>query len=245
MPHPSGERLLGLDTVGGGRPVTDAERKWVRGRYDDAVAFADAEVGRLLQALGGRTDVLVILVGDHGEDLLDHGFLNHRHGVYESSTHVPLVVAGPGFAPGRIDTPVSTRGVYATVLAASGIPRPGGVGPAFQRLAAGFGAEDLVFSEGVAGQLAVRSGSDRLHLAGLPRDGSADGPALAGAKVALYDLAADPEERTDRALAEPERVARLRQQAITARQALPKGPAPAVPVVAPWVRAELRRSGYW
>jgi arylsulfatase A-like enzyme/Flp pilus assembly protein TadD len=80
--------------------------------YDGEIAEVDAQVGRLLdeldrQRLAGRTVVLV--VGDHGEELGEHGELTHGLLVYEPSLHVPLLVRAPGVLPTGwvVETPVS------------------------------------------------------------------------------------------------------------------------------------------
>ncbi|HZN54751.1 MAG TPA: sulfatase-like hydrolase/transferase [Candidatus Polarisedimenticolaceae bacterium] len=66
--------------------------------YDGEIAFADAELGRVLDALakGGALDrTIVVIAGDHGEGLGDHGEASHGLLVYESTLHVPLVVRAP------------------------------------------------------------------------------------------------------------------------------------------------------
>jgi choline-sulfatase len=67
--------------------------------YDGAVAFIDAQIGQLLDILErrgllGRT--VVVVVGDHGESLGDHGEWTHGLFVYESVLHVPLLIRAPG-----------------------------------------------------------------------------------------------------------------------------------------------------
>lgn len=67
----------------------------MQGAYDAEVAFIDAEVGRLLDALGnqrGRT--LTVIVGDHGESLGEHQEQQHGFFVYDAVTQVPLLIAG-------------------------------------------------------------------------------------------------------------------------------------------------------
>ena len=51
---------------------------------------------------------------DHGEGLGDHGESQHGNLLYQSTMHVPLVLAGPGVAAGASDTPVSTRRIFHT-----------------------------------------------------------------------------------------------------------------------------------
>ena len=73
--------------------------------YDGEVAFADAQLGRLLDWLrtSGQADrTIVAVAGDHGEGLGDHGELTHGMLAYDSTLRVPLVIAGPSGA-GRRD----------------------------------------------------------------------------------------------------------------------------------------------
>ena len=66
--------------------------------YDGEVAFADAQVGRVLDWLkssGEQAKTLVVIAGDHGEGLGDHGELTHGMLAYDSTLKVPLVVALP------------------------------------------------------------------------------------------------------------------------------------------------------
>jgi arylsulfatase A-like enzyme/Flp pilus assembly protein TadD len=80
--------------------------------YDGEIAEVDAQVGRLLadldrQGLASRT--IVVVVGDHGEELGEHGELTHGLLLYEPSLHVPLLVRTPGVLPRGwvVETPVS------------------------------------------------------------------------------------------------------------------------------------------
>lgn len=66
--------------------------------YDGDIAFADQQLARLLnflkrEGLEGRT--LVVVVGDHGEGFLEHGERAHGNMLYNSTLHVPLVIAHP------------------------------------------------------------------------------------------------------------------------------------------------------
>ena len=96
--------------------------------YADEVARADAAMGQVLDAFRvmGR-DPLVVVVGDHGEGLGDHGERTHGVFVYRSTMRVPLVIAGPGVEPGRIDVPVSQVDLVPTLLDALGRPIPAGL----------------------------------------------------------------------------------------------------------------------
>jgi arylsulfatase A-like enzyme len=66
--------------------------------YRGAIAFTDAQVGRVLTFLKDRgiaDRTIVIISGDHGESLGEHGEETHGFFIYESSMHVPLIVRAP------------------------------------------------------------------------------------------------------------------------------------------------------
>ncbi len=115
------------------------EEAFVRGLYDADVAWLDGELDRLLEgldALGLFERALVVLVGDHGEELWDHGGGEHGLTFYEEVVRVPLLVWGPGVTPGRDDRSVGLRAVHqALVTWADG----DGLGP----LAPGVAAEPV------------------------------------------------------------------------------------------------------
>ena len=99
--------------------------------YDGEVAYTDALLGGFRQYLEDRgllDDSLIILTGDHGEGLGDHGELAHGFFIYDSTIHVPLIIRPPGAVSGGrvVDAAVSHVDLYPTVLDAVGIdpPRP-------------------------------------------------------------------------------------------------------------------------
>lgn len=85
-------------------PATDIAE--VIAQYDGAVAFADAQVARLLAYLDehGLSDrTIVIVTGDHGEGFGEHGVTFDHYGLHEEIVHVPLIVRFPGRLPrGRV-----------------------------------------------------------------------------------------------------------------------------------------------
>lgn len=109
-------------------PYGDPRRTPGRGvveRYDDEIATADEQVGRLLALLAaGAPDNAIVLAGDHGEGLGEHGEPTHSLFVYDSTLRVPLLVAGAGVPHGvRVRDPVSLVDVAVTALRLLGIPR--------------------------------------------------------------------------------------------------------------------------
>jgi arylsulfatase A-like enzyme/thioredoxin-like negative regulator of GroEL len=98
--------------------------------YDGEVAFADAQLGRLvdgLKALGAWEGSVIVLAGDHGEGLGEHGERTHGFFVYNSTLHVPLFIHIPGAAPRVVSAGVSLVDVMPTVLQALKIPDPASV----------------------------------------------------------------------------------------------------------------------
>ncbi len=88
--------------------------------YQGEIARVDAALARLfdgLQASLGDEPLLIAVVGDHGEALGEHGEPTHGFFIYESTTRVPWIIAGPGVPRGRVETqPVQTVDLLPTVL---------------------------------------------------------------------------------------------------------------------------------
>ncbi len=88
--------------------------------YVGGIAFADAQIGRLLGALERthRLDTTAIVVaGDHGESLGEHGEMEHGILLYDGVLHVPLIVRAAGLPPSRVSSLASLVDVVPTMLA--------------------------------------------------------------------------------------------------------------------------------
>ncbi|HMB70548.1 MAG TPA: sulfatase, partial [bacterium] len=94
--------------------------------YEGEVSLVDEQVGRLLEALGDRRDrVTVLVTADHGEALGEHEERSHGLFIYQSTIHVPWVMAGPAVPTGRrVTGAVSLVDVLPTTLDALGLPVP-------------------------------------------------------------------------------------------------------------------------
>jgi choline-sulfatase len=95
--------------------------------YDAEVRFADREMGAIFDALetAGRFDqVITIVVGDHGEGLMQHGHMFHGLTIYEETVRVPFVFHWPwGLTrPHVIEQPVQIVDLAPTVLELAGMP---------------------------------------------------------------------------------------------------------------------------
>ncbi|MGH9442865.1 MAG: sulfatase family protein, partial [Thermoanaerobaculia bacterium] len=112
-------------------PPPDVAARFPRDPYTGEIAFADRELGRVLDALRqigqfGRT--LVVFTSDHGESLGAHGETTHTIFVYEATTRVPLLFHGPGVPAGKkVDNLTSSVDIFPTILALLGIPPSGSV----------------------------------------------------------------------------------------------------------------------
>ena len=103
---------------------------WKRGveAYLASISFADAMVGRLLDALDSSDraeSTIVVLFSDHGYHLGEKGQWR-KYTLWEDSTHVPLIVVAPGLtAPGtRSAAAVSTLDIYPTLADLAGLRPP-------------------------------------------------------------------------------------------------------------------------
>jgi tetratricopeptide (TPR) repeat protein len=99
-------------------------------RYVGEIAYTDQVVGRLTawldaQGLSGRT--LVVLTGDHGEGLGEHNESTHAYFVYDSTVHVPLIIATPWGDTGRSRAQVTSVDILPTVLDLAGLPPQEGI----------------------------------------------------------------------------------------------------------------------
>jgi arylsulfatase A-like enzyme/Flp pilus assembly protein TadD len=96
--------------------------------YDGEVAYVDAALEPLFRHVR-ETDLLgstlVIVTGDHGESLGEHGEKTHGYLAYNSSLWIPLLIAGPGIPPRTEDTFVSHCDIFPTVCDWLDIRRPG------------------------------------------------------------------------------------------------------------------------
>ncbi len=100
--------------------------------YDAGIAYTDQQVGRVLEYLrqrGLEQQTVIVVVGDHGEGLGEHGEREHGNLLYNSTLHVPLLIALPETpsAPRRITMPVSLVDIMPTILDCLGMPAPAGI----------------------------------------------------------------------------------------------------------------------
>src|SRR5206468_4029711 len=89
--------------------------------YLGEVAYVDSELqSQLAPLLAADPDALVIVTGDHGEALGDHGELTHGLFAYESTLKIPLIIAGGGVAHRVENAPARHVDIVPTLLEATG-----------------------------------------------------------------------------------------------------------------------------
>ena len=101
-------------------PPEPYKHEYAKDLYSGEIAYMDEQVGRLLDALGSmglESRTLVAAIGDHGESLGEHGELTHGIFLYDSTLHVPFIMAGPDVPQGKvIDDQVRSIDVMPTLL---------------------------------------------------------------------------------------------------------------------------------
>lgn len=98
--------------------------------YDDGVYDTDRQLAPLLRLLSSpefRTNTVVIIESEHGEDLGDHGYIAH-YDVLGTQTHVPLIIRAPGVPAARIGSLASGVDVAPTLYSLLGLAAPEGDG---------------------------------------------------------------------------------------------------------------------
>ena len=175
--------------------------------YVAEIAFADWQIARLLRALHARhvlERTVVVVIGDHGESLGEHGERDHGIFVYESSMQVPLIVRAPAVVPRRVASLVSQVDVLPTLLDLLGIPPGPGIDgvtlvPALR------GARMVERELYAESMYATRFGWSPLRMVRDTRWKFIDAP-----RPELYDLDADPFELHDLARQRPGVVSGMR-----------------------------------
>lgn len=94
--------------------------------FDACVSFVDAQIGRLMtavDAMGLAERTVIVLWGDHGYHLGEHG-LWRKNSLFEESTRAPLIILAPGAGVGVCSKPVEFVDIFPTVCEAAGVPVP-------------------------------------------------------------------------------------------------------------------------
>ena len=112
-------------------PIPADFAKQLRHGYYACISYTDTQVGRVLDALekeGLADNTIIVLWGDHGWQLGDHG-LWHKHTNFEIATRAPLLISLPKqkTAGQKCEAPVEFVDVYPTLADLCGLPIPAGL----------------------------------------------------------------------------------------------------------------------
>src|ERR1700680_1162639 len=110
-------------------PPSPYQERFASQPYDGEIAYADACVGKLLDALrkhGLYDETLIAVMADHGESLGAHGESTHGVFLYDETLHVPLLIKLPlnRAAGRRVETRAGLVDVAPTILGAAGVTPP-------------------------------------------------------------------------------------------------------------------------
>jgi arylsulfatase A-like enzyme len=215
--HKSGE-MLGRYTgfSDARRGVSPAEARRLRHAYYACVSYVDAQIGRVLaelDRLGLSESTVVVVWGDHGWHLGEHGIWG-KHTLHEVALRSPLIVRTPKMASPGIETGafVESVDIFPTLAEVCGLkPPPGFAGVSFVRQlrepsAPGKPAVYGFWSRGQAHT--VRTERYRLIHWAVPK--VKNRPPVE--QIELYDHQNDPNETTNIAGNEPDVVAELQRQ---------------------------------
>lgn len=108
-------------------PPEPFRSRYERNPYDGEVAYADSVTGALFRHLQDRNlaaRTIIILTGDHGESLGEHGEKTHGFLAYNPVLRIPLIIRSPGEKPRRVADNVSHVDIFPTVCDLLGLRPP-------------------------------------------------------------------------------------------------------------------------
>ncbi|OYW77921.1 MAG: iduronate-2-sulfatase [Verrucomicrobia bacterium 12-59-8] len=194
-------------------PLTQEQAIHLIHGYYAATSYMDAQLGKVLDALdasGVADNTIIVLWGDHGWDLGDHG-LWCKHTNYEQAARIPVIVSAPGIQPARTQALVESCDIYPTLAELTQLPAPPqGDGRSFASVLKNPAttvrdhAIHVYPRSSLIGR-AIRTQRHRLV------EWKKPGAAPESAILELYDYQADPDETKNLATEQPAVVASLRQ----------------------------------
>ena len=171
--------------------ISERDIERVRAIYDSNVSYQDDLLDQFMNKLeewGIADQTMVIVTGDHGDEQWEVGRVGHGGSVRESLVWVPLVIHYPPLFPGKmIDGGVEVIDIVPTIADVMGVEAdPEWQGESLLALANGVGGgyERMIMASQYENAHAVRMGGWKLRVAG-------------AAKPRLFNLAAEPGEKTD------------------------------------------------
>jgi iduronate 2-sulfatase len=134
-PEPENDRddipFMAISTTSGPQiPLSPTERRNFRRAYYACISFVDAQVGVIMDALerSGRLDnTIVVLCGDHGFHMGEHGGMRNKETLYDQADQIPLIVVAPAMNAGASGRMVEFIDVYPSLVELAGLPAAAGL----------------------------------------------------------------------------------------------------------------------
>ena len=192
-------------------PPTREEARDAMQAYLASTSFVDSQVGRVLAKLKDlrlEENTIVVLTGDHGYQLGEHG-LWAKQTLFEGANHVPLLIAAPGVKPGIRAGLAEQVDIYPTLCDLAGLPKPDHL--------QGRSLKPMLDDPAAKGKQIAISTMVAPHMKQTGHSVRTDAfryIAWEGEEELLYDLRTDPDELHDLAKSplQAERLTRMRQR---------------------------------
>lgn len=221
VPQDAWEHIAGLNEL------TEKEFEILRALYRAEIAYLDKRIRQLCDSLKAQADwenTVLVVTGDHGENIGDHGLMDHQYCLYDTLLHVPLVIHGGSIGNGgAVDDLVQLTDIGPTLLNEVGIE-----GSVFQEWAQGrsfhkeapTSSRNWVFAEYLAPQPSMESLKRKFgNLPDQMRQYNRSLRAIrseewkliraSDGSTELYNISTDPAESNDIAASNPDTVDHL------------------------------------
>lgn len=174
--------------------ITDEDIRFLTAIYDAKVKAADERLGQFLNTVkeqGLLDNTIIVVLGDHGEEFMEHDYLDHGATLCEHQLHVPMMIRFPkGEGHRTVTDPVRTIDVFPTLFDALGLTPPTEID----------GRSLLPILRGEKLDLPIYAESDYrlfVHLRMTKQASRKLVLDLEDGQRSLYDLSADPQEMND------------------------------------------------
>ena len=225
----------------GKRTISEADVRQLTADYDELIHAVDEDIGDFLDQLRDRgiyDESIIILVADHGDGFMEHGFISHTTTPYDELVRVPLIIKLPDSAHAgtRIPQQVGTVQLAATISdLVGGEPRSGHRRPSFAHLLRnedpdGTDGPEHIFVESNE-VLGIRTDSWKVFYF------------VFESRWEIYDLSEDPGEQHDLSASPPPDAAPLQARVLEALEERESQQAGTVPLDDATIDA-LRTLGY-
>ncbi len=217
--------LKNYSDMSSNKPIDEATTRHLIHGYYAATSYTDAQIGKVLAALehhGLAENTIVVLWGDHGWHLGDHGMWC-KHTNYEQATRIPVIVSAPNAAMGAASGAlIETVDIYPTLCELAGLTAPTKIdGKSFAAAVRNpnLAARQYVTHVYPRGDKLGRAIRDsRYRMVEWNQIGAADN----NAEIELYDYESDPLERENVAGVNPDVVNMMRERLASQPEAKPQ-----------------------